>query len=179
MWSPMALATETRRTAEVFLNPGDFHFHCPAPARAQPTRLRTLLGSCVSVILWHPERRIGGMSHVILPSRSRPVNACGLDGRYGDEAIAMFHKEILRAGTLARQYQVFIVGGGQMYRTANDLFSVGARNVEAVRIHLRQAGFMVLAEHVGSMHHRKVELDLTTGAVSVIWNNKHSQISLG
>ncbi|MBL8978615.1 MAG: chemotaxis protein CheD, partial [Gemmatimonadetes bacterium] len=28
------------------------------------------LGSCVAVILFDPDRRIGGMAHILLPSRS-------------------------------------------------------------------------------------------------------------
>ena len=50
------------------------------------TSLRTLLGSCIAITIWHPGRRIGGMCHFLLPSRARrPGDA--LDGRYGDEAM--------------------------------------------------------------------------------------------
>lgn len=162
---------------DIFLNPGEFHFHCPAPNRSRPDRLRTLLGSCVSVILWHPERRIGGMSHVILPNRSRRGDSVGLDARYGDEVIALFNKEIIKAGTLPPQYQVYIVGGGQMYVTTNPAFAVGARNIETVRSHLQRSGFKVRAEHIGTVHHRKVELDMETGSVTVVWNNRHVVLS--
>ncbi|WP_416638624.1 hypothetical protein [Pseudomonas sp. OHS18] len=33
---------------EVYLQPGGYHFGGPY------TRVRTLLGSCVSIVLWHP-----------------------------------------------------------------------------------------------------------------------------
>jgi hypothetical protein len=49
--------------------------------------LRTLLGSCVAITLWHPTRRIGGMCHFLLPERKRRTNEPP-DGRYGDEAVA-------------------------------------------------------------------------------------------
>ena len=61
---------------EVFLNPGDFHF------AGGHTRIRTLLGSCVSIALWHPERKLGGMCHFILPERGQPAAGQELDGRY-------------------------------------------------------------------------------------------------
>ena len=41
---------------EIFLHPGEFYFG------DRHTRIRTLLGSCVSIILWHPRLLIGGMS---------------------------------------------------------------------------------------------------------------------
>ena len=45
---------------DVFLMPGE---HFVGDARH---RIRTLLGSCVSITLWHPQRRVGAMSHFLL-----------------------------------------------------------------------------------------------------------------
>ena len=50
---------------EIFLQPGEFYFG------EGKTRIRTLLGSCVAITLWHPRLHIGGMSHYMLPSRPR------------------------------------------------------------------------------------------------------------
>jgi chemotaxis protein CheD len=110
---------------------------------------------------------------MILPSRSRPGQSPGLDGRYCDEAIARFIKEVLHAGTLPPQFQVYLVGGGTMHTLGDTRASVGTRNVEAARKHLQLAGFLIQAEHVHTDHHRKVELDLSTGVVIVTCNQKH------
>ena len=72
---------------DVFLQPGDFHFG------AGRTRISTLLGSCISITLWHPARLIGGMCHFMLPSRGLPAGV-PLDGRYADEALAMFDQPV-------------------------------------------------------------------------------------
>ena len=48
---------------DVFLQPGDFYFG------EAGTRIRTLLGSCVAITLWHPILHIGGMCHIMLPER--------------------------------------------------------------------------------------------------------------
>ena len=172
----MVWVPELRAAGDVTLNPGGLHFHCPMPDRAQPARLRTLLGSCVSVVLWHPERRIGGMSHIILPCRKERSDAEPPDPRYADEAIAMFYRNLIRAGTMPQQYQVYVVGGSQMYVIEQPTYSVGTRNVEATRIQLQQAGFRVHAEHVGTQYHRKVDLDLGTGEVTVTWNHQRTQL---
>lgn len=37
----------------------------------QAGTVRTLLGSCVALVLWHPQRRIGAMCHYLLPGRQR------------------------------------------------------------------------------------------------------------
>ncbi len=49
---------------EVFLQPGELYF---GDGR---TRVRTLLGSCVAIAVWHPRLRIGGLCHYMLPSRA-------------------------------------------------------------------------------------------------------------
>ena len=58
------------------LMPGQLHFGGHAAT------LRTLLGSCLAVTLWHPERRLGGMCHFLLPSRQRKEDE-PLDGALG------------------------------------------------------------------------------------------------
>lgn len=173
----MAFTPGMTETVAVFLNPGDLYFHCPEPGRPPGVRLHTLLGSCVSVIVWHPERRSGGMSHIILPKRGKPDPYAGLDGRYGDEAITRIYQEVIRSGTLPPQFHVYVVGGGQMYMTRDALSSVGTRNVDAARSDLKKAGFRIRAEHVGQDHHRKVELDLMTGLVTVTCNNRQIHLS--
>ena len=157
---------------DVFLNPGDFYFHCPTPGRPAPTRLRTLLGSCVSVIVWHPERCMVGMSHAVLPGRGRRAETAALDGRFCDEAVAMLVQELSRAGASAQQFHTYLVGGGHMYLPQSETFAIGDRNIEAARRLLKQAGFLLRAEHVGSDVYRKVELNLKSGDVFVTADNR-------
>jgi chemotaxis protein CheD len=166
------MVVSAAETMEVFLNPGDFHFYRPASGKPPLTRLHTLLGSCVSVILWHPEHRLAGMSHAILPGRGRRNVLPGMDGRYCDEAISLFRQELIRGGFLAQQFHVYLVGGGQMYATQDKGLSIGERNIETARIHLKQAGFLIRNEHVGRECYRKVTLDVKTGAVVVTFNNR-------
>lgn len=48
---------------EVYLLPGEYFV---GDARY---RIRTVLGSCVSITLWHRRLRIGAMSHFLLSER--------------------------------------------------------------------------------------------------------------
>ena len=74
---------------EVFLQPGEYAV-CDAS-----TRIRTVLGSCISMTLWSPLQRVGAMSHCLLPTRGRArVDATrglelrALDARY---ALSLIH----------------------------------------------------------------------------------------
>lgn len=83
----------------------------------------------------------------------------------------MLVQELSRAGASAQQFHTYLVGGGHMYLPQNETFAIGDRNVEAARRLLKQAGFLVRAEHIGSDVHRKVELNLS-GDVLVTADNK-------
>lgn len=142
---------------EVVLGIGDFHF-CRAPAR-----IRTLLGSCVSITLWHPRLLLGGMCHFMLPERPRGV-ATTLDGRYGDEAIQLFDREIARYATRPGDYVAKIFGGGNMFPAQPETpLGIGPRNVETAERLLKARGIRVVAEHLGGGGHRKLVFDVSTG----------------
>jgi chemotaxis protein CheD len=55
--------------------PGQWHFG------PEQITVKTLLGSCVALTLWHPQRRIGGMCHYLLPDRKREPGQ-PLQGRF-------------------------------------------------------------------------------------------------
>jgi len=167
-------------TKGVYLQPGDIRFFIPPPGLVRPPRLHTLLGSCVSIILWQPERRIGGMSHIILPDSGHRKSNTAAEGRYADGVVALFKRELLRAGTFPSQYAVYLVGGARMYDSlhVSDGETVGERNIQAARAHLKAAGFLLRAEDVGEEGYRKVELDLTSGVVTVISGSQRRILSI-
>ena len=151
---------------DIFLQPGDFYF---GDAK---TRIRTLLGSCVAITLWHPRLHIGGMCHYMLPRRPiRKVDTPHvLDGRYAEDAMKMFHAEILRARTRAGEYEVKLFGGGQMFAPSSRHAghpSISETNVDYGRAAITLAGFRSVAEDLGGDSHRNVILDLWSGDVWV------------
>lgn len=148
---------------EVFLRPGELWF---GDGR---TRVRTVLGSCVAVTLWHPHRRIGGMCHYMLPSRGSR-DAKELDGRYGDEALEMLLKAIQLNKGHPIEFEAKLFGGGYMFdRTScprQDCSShIQGRNISASRELMARHGLKVKAEHLGGHGHRQVIFDASTGHV--------------
>jgi chemotaxis protein CheD len=154
---------ETISSTDVVLAPGGFHF-----GRGD-YRVRTLLGSCVAVTLWHPVAHIGGMSHFLLPGRGSSSRRHDepFDGRFADESMAMFQNEIDKACTRASEYQAKIFGGGDQFpklSTANRI-DVAERNVAAAIALCAHHGFTIMSKHLGLSGSRQVVLDLASGDV--------------
>ena len=145
---------------EVFLQPGDFYFGDDG------TRIRTVLGSCVSITMWHGARRIGGMCHYMLPGRDRPHHGPP-DGRYADEALLLFLREVRSSKTHPADYQVKLFGGGSMFAVNGHgpAADVGRRNVEIGRQLLARHGFRVVSEHIAGNGHRNLIFDVWSGDV--------------
>ncbi|HYE36754.1 chemotaxis protein CheD [Methylocaldum sp.] len=143
---------------EIHLRPGDFYFG------HGPVRLITLLGSCVAAILWHPRLRVGGMCHYVLPARCRGTEQ-EPDGRYADEVMELFRREIVRIGAPSSEYRVRLFGGGKMFsgRLAPAALDVGTRNVEAARCLAMHLGLTVDEEHLGGIGYRRLAFELWSG----------------
>jgi chemotaxis protein CheD len=159
-------AAPPREGFEVFLQPGEWYFD------AAGVRLRTVLGSCIALTLWHRRRRIGGMCHYMLPSRARVRDVADLDGRYGDEALGLLEREAARFGTRLAEYEVKLFGGASMFgslRVAGAAVpafgSVPERNVEQARLLVARHGLKVRAESLGGLAHRQVVFDIESGDV--------------
>ena len=165
-------------TQEIYLQPGDWHFGGPNLV------LRTLLGSCIAVTLWHPQRRIGGMCHFLLPRRFGAHDR-RLDGRYGEEAIAALLRMLQQQGGRPADYHCKIFGGGNMLSaTQNNLSMAGVehctdvpcRNIRAATRLVRDAGFDVRGVHVGGAGHRNVTFYLHSGEVLLRFVGNDAQI---
>lgn len=143
----------------VFLNPGEFYFG------SGMTRISTLLGSCVSITLWHPRRKIGGMCHYMLTERNRPTGI-PLDGRFGREAFELFLQQVEAAGTHPGEYQAKLFGGANMLSgPGGEKMDIGPRNIEFGRKMLAERHIALMAEHVGGSGRRKLHFDIWSGDV--------------
>lgn len=152
--------TAPENVIDIFLQPGELYFG------DRSTRIRTVLGSCVSMVLWHPEQ-VGGMCHFMLPNRSRACIDETPDGRYADEAMALLLRELDAYGKARSEYQVKIFGGGDMFADLRTLSvtRVGLQNIMAARHLVETHGFTITNEHVGSTGHRNLIFDVWSGKV--------------
>jgi chemotaxis protein CheD len=146
---------------DIFLQPGEFFV---SDAEYQ---MRTMLGSCVSITLWHPFKRVGAMSHFLLPTRGASDRTEGLDARYGDEAMDLMVSELRQMGVAASQCQGKVFGGGNMFpdHFRSGAMTVGQRNGEAALELLNRHGVPIVSESLFGIGHRQIIFDVRNGDV--------------
>lgn len=158
---------------DIFLQPGEVYMG------DRETRIRTLLGSCVAITWWHPQRQIGAMCHYLLPERprSKPRGAELPDGRYANEAFELVMHYIQASGTLPADYQVKMFGGGNMLPAAQSHpQAVGERNIAYGKRWLAEHGFRLSREHLAGHGHRHIVFDVGNGDVWVRFQPQSSAL---
>lgn len=149
---------------EVFLQPGEWYWG------DADTRIRTILGSCVAVTIWHPEKRVGGMCHILLPQRqaSYKKNSPALSGnsaKYADEALALMMGEMAKLKIRPKECQVKVFGGSNMFPKLKlqQKDNIGDRNLHAVLMYLAEHDFQIHANHYGGEDSRYIIFDIWSG----------------
>lgn len=142
----------------VFLMPGDFY------VGDERSLIRTLLGSCVSITLWHPHLRVGAMSHFLLSGRSGEKQQ---NGRYGEDSLELMLNKLKLLGVSPRECEAKIFGGGAMFTSDGSikLKDIGRSNGNAARAMLIANHIPVVGESLFGTGYRKIIFDVMTGDV--------------
>ncbi len=127
--------------------------------------LKTILGSCVGVILHDPVRRISGLAHVMLPRSSRADPSVG---KYADTAVPALLAMLTGNGCRLPSLRAYLIGGARMFPGDCDgLDSIGDQNVRAARAALQRASVPIVFEETGGTQGRAVVFDNLKGEVSI------------
>jgi chemotaxis protein CheD len=127
-------------TAEVRIHVGGIY------VSRTPVWITTLLGSCISVCLFDPSTRIGGMNHFLLPGE---LNAPELSTKYGINAMEILINEMMKLGATRFRLLAKVFGGANIFRTNHNLMMVGERNVKFIREFLGTENIPVISERLG------------------------------
>jgi chemotaxis protein CheD len=145
--------------AKVYLHPGQIF------VADHPTTVTTILGSCVSLCLWDPMSRIGGMNHFLLPFW---VGDDAASPRFGTVAIESLIEKILALGAHKGRLQAKVFGGAcviEAFRERND--HIGVVNARLAENILRLQRIPVLEQDVAGRRGRKLVFNTDDGASSV------------
>lgn len=156
--------SESHPRIEVFLKPGEWHFG------GAESLIKTLLGSCVSITLWHPRLKIGGMCHYLLARRMSGDHSATFNGRYADEAVLLLVREALRSGRPLREFHAKLIGGASVLSSVErelHVTDVPGENIAMARLLAAQLGLSVQAEDFGGGGARLVLFDVACGDVWV------------
>ena len=126
------------------------------------------LGSCVAIMLHDPVARVGGLAHILLPSRSLGRTA-DHPGRFPQTAVPLLLDEMTALGADRRRLVARLVGGASMFSNLVPAGSMqmGDRNVIAVREVLNELAIPIVGEAVGGNQGRSVWFHIADGRVSV------------
>lgn len=150
-----------------YLYPGELFVH------REPHVVSTVLGSCISVCLWDPDRRLGGINHFLLPL----WNGDGLPTpKYGNIAITRLIEKMEALGAQSKRMQAKVFGGAAMWQATEGLLAVGARNIELADAMLRELAIPVVGKDVGGVQSRKIIYNTGDGSVLL---RRHSTLAGG
>ena len=126
------------------------------------------LGSCVAIVLHDPERKIGGIAHVVLPSHTLARDQT-MPAKFADTAVPHLLQELRDRGARQEGMVARLIGGASMFAPLNPASSVhmGERNVVACRQAVANAGLRIVGEDVGGESGRSLLFDVNAGTVAV------------
>lgn len=148
----------------VFLKPGDWFF---GKGHGQ---IITILGSCVSLVLWHAKSQTIGMSHILLPQRQQGMRSsspmpCAADGKYADELLSIFSRELWRSGLYWQDCQISLFGGGDMFATRVNCLSIGEKNLAMIQAFAQQQQLGFAMQDIGGTVYRRLHVTMHNGAI--------------
>ncbi|HSX32162.1 MAG TPA: chemotaxis protein CheD [Candidatus Saccharimonadales bacterium] len=123
------------------------------------------IGSCVAICLYHKDRRIGALLHIMLPrSEGDHLNP----RRFADTGINLALIELGKQSIAPTQLTAKLVGGAQMFKAFASAGNIGSRNVEEIRRILHTIAIPIEAEDIGGSSGRNLEFDLASGLVTIV-----------
>lgn len=132
----------------------------------EPTRFTTVLGSCVSVCLFDPSLRVGGINHVQMPGSPRRPDQemC----RWSVEGTEELLSRMYELGSTPSSLRAKIFGGACIStRRIPEMMRIGTQNTASVLSVLRSHRVRVSNSSVGGDCGVKILFDSHTGSVWV------------
>jgi len=127
----------------------------------RPTAISTILGSCVAVCLWDPQKRIGGMNHFMLPITA---GASVTSPRFGNVAMEQLVTRLRDAGARLPLLRARVFGGACMFAEMKSPDHLGQKNADLAIEYLRRRGIEIVQTDTGGNRGRKLTFHTDGGA---------------
>ncbi len=133
-----------------------------------PTILKTILGSCVALILYDKINQVGGMAHIFLPKK-KDSNSNEPNGKYADTAVPSLLEEIIKLGAKKQYIFAFMVGGGNIFQHSRrgGIPTIAESNVKSTKKELKKIGLNLVGLDVRRDKGCKVRFNLDSGDIKV------------
>ena len=125
------------------------------------------LGSCLGIMVYDPQAKVGGLLHAMLPEAKDEKNSGKFNPyKYIDSGVPLLFKETYKYGAKKNRMRVTVAGGSQILDHSG-YFNIGKRNLAALRKIFWKNGVMVDNEHVEGTVARTVRLKIDNGETTV------------
>ncbi|HEY5575314.1 MAG TPA: chemotaxis protein CheD, partial [Clostridiaceae bacterium] len=134
-----------------------------------PDKIYTVgLGSCIGIVLYDKELKLGGMAHIMLPDSGQFADVNN-PLKFADLAIPMLLEEMQKMGSKKQNIIAKIAGGASMFNFADKKMNmdIGRRNSASVKQILDSMLIPLIREDIGGNKARTIILDTKTGIVAI------------
>jgi len=136
------------------------------------------LGSCLGVTIYDPVTHVGGLLHAMLPASSiNATKAAEQPAMFVDTGIPALFRAAYQL-RLDKHRAVICVAGGAQFLDKTGYFNIGQRNYKSFTELLQQHGLTTIAEEVGGLVSRTVQLNIATGEVRLKTSGQESETIL-
>jgi chemotaxis protein CheD len=149
---------ESLARRSVYLHPGHVY------ASTTPSRVTTILGSCVALTLWDSRLRIGGINHYLIPQAVRSSMATA---RIGSKAIESLMEGLARLGSSRLDLEAGVFGGACLHEAFRRREHLGDKNVALALEWLDRARIPITMRDCGGRRGRKLVFCSDVGHVHV------------
>ena len=166
--------TELQNSVDVTLMPGGLYLS------QEPRIIKTILGSCISMIFYNRRHRVSAISHAQLPvdkvyvpcTRQCPSKCYkAADKKLIYKYVSCSSEYILEQlkvrGIRLNEIEVKLFGGSNVLKTARSEKKVGKKNIEAAYDIINKYRLKLVAEDTGGNKGRTLFLKSDTGEVWV------------
>lgn len=147
---------------EVILHPGDYF------CSNEDIVLSTILGSCISVVLYDGSKQQAGLNHFLLPKIGTAINSelvVEKSARYGLYAMEVLINEMMKMGSEKSALIAKVFGGASMFTPSDIAKGIGYTNTQFALNFLSKEGIPIIASNTGDNSGRKIYLFPRTGKV--------------
>jgi chemotaxis protein CheD len=155
---------ERRRMAgRAFLQPGELF------TTERPARVKTVVGSCLAIMMRAPRLGLAVIAHCLLPQAGAPLDALPRKEalRFVDTTLELILRGFAERGAAGDEMEIKLFGGADTMCKDGSGYCVGRRNIETARSVLAAHGLSVAVSGVGGRRGRSIEFDTGTGKVLV------------
>ncbi len=130
--------------------------------------ISTILGSCISITLYDPKSRIGGMNHFMLARNNKVGVETGntLMGRFGEYAMQLLIDDLVSKGANPKNFEAKVFGGSNIFNMPEKTGAqVGAVNIDFAFDYLNNHSIKIINSDTGGIKPRKIFFDPVTSKV--------------